>query len=69
MDQQWQPIETAPMTSKAILVFCPENKCTFCVSFDAENRSWLYFGGSGVLRHKPTHWTPLPPPPTPQEGT
>lgn len=57
---EWQPIETEPKDSKARLVFCPENKCIFCVSFDARDGTWLYFGGGGTLFYEPTHWMPLP---------
>lgn len=60
----WQPIETAPKDSKARLVYCPENKCIFCVSFDARDGQWIYFGGGGTLFHEPTLWQPLPPPPS-----
>lgn len=57
---QWLPIESAPKDSKARLVYCPENQCIFCVSFDARDGRWIYFGGNGTLFHKPTHWMPLP---------
>ena len=56
---EWMPIETAPRTSTAVLVFCPDNQCTFCVSFDIRDESWMYFGG-GMLSYKPSHWMPLP---------
>jgi len=59
----WQPIETAPKDSKARLVYCQENKCIFCVSYDARDGSWIYFGGGGTMFHEPSHWMPLPQPP------
>ena len=69
----WQPIETAPRDSKARLVWVPENKCVFCVTWtngDVDGGSegparpgWVIFGGGyrSYLRDGgPTHWTPLP---------
>lgn len=66
----WQPIETAPRDSKARLVWCPENRCTYCVSWGTfwisgvENSGWLVFGGChrDVIQ-RCTHWLPLPSPP------
>lgn len=56
----WMPIETAPKTSKARLVWVPENKCIFCVSW-ADPTGWQIFGG-GWREHlqRATHWMPLP---------
>jgi hypothetical protein len=67
----WKPIETAPKTSKAILVWVPENKCTFCVTWAAlgsggsrESGGWGIFGGGWRdMVQRPSHWMPLPEPP------
>ncbi len=63
----WQPIETAPKTSRAILVWCPERRNTYVVtwwSIDESRTSWVHFGGtSGELYETPSHWMPLPEPP------
>jgi len=73
----WQPIETAPKTTRAILVWVPENKCTFAVWWDSdhemENREsrpcWKIWGGGYrsfldlYNGYRPTHWQPLPEPP------
>jgi len=70
----WQPIETAPKTGKRIMgaVWCPED--------NGRPGFWRQFvmfwndvwGGEpiwqfGGLREHPTHWQPLPPPPS-KEG-
>jgi hypothetical protein len=67
---EWQPIETAPKTNHAILIWVPEIECTFCVTwresiYDYPD-GWAIFGG--YLRQdqnlqSATHWMPLPPPP------
>ena len=61
----WQPIETAPKTPKAILVWCPSIRCTFAVTWVRNGRDsgWEFFGSSTRLREVPTHWMPLPEPP------
>lgn len=62
----WQPIETAPKTSKAILVWCPGNLCQYMVTWDGyePNCRWVIWGGFGASLHEsPTHWHPLPPAP------
>lgn len=60
----WLPIESAKKTSSARLVWCPELRNTYEVTWDMhpESRGWKIFGG-GMLRETPTHWRPLPPPP------
>ena len=66
----WQPIETAPKTPNAILVWVGSIQCSFAVWWDEVNQKWVIFGGgwrsflSGD--NGPTHWMPLPEPP--QEG-
>ena len=70
--ETWQPIETAPKDTKARLVWVPENRCIFCVSWTEglagyEPPGWLIFGGGyrSYLRDgRATHWMPLPAPPT-----
>jgi len=57
---EWKTIDSAPKDRKAHLVFCPDNKCIFCVSFDRYSGTWGYFGGGGTLGYDPTHWMPLP---------
>lgn len=62
----WQPIETAPKTSRARLVWVPEIRCTFCVTWrgDETQGEWGVFGGGiNAVIKGPTHWMPLPDPP------
>lgn len=60
----WQPIETAPKTIKSRLVWCPENKCTFCVTWNQLSNRWEVFGGSyRTFLDRVTHWMPMPYPP------
>ncbi len=65
----WQPIETAPKDGTPILIFSAE-RCTSCPPKTAGMGTAYWCGGYwGItnqfypLRHKPTHWMPLPEPP------
>jgi hypothetical protein len=59
----WRPIATAPKTSVSIIVWCPENRCQFMVSWHRED-GWLIFGpGRMKLDCVPTHWRPCAPSP------
>jgi len=58
----WQPIKTAPKSSKAILVHCGDRRNTYAVTWFRLYEGWAIFGG-GALNEKPTHWMPLPAPP------
>jgi hypothetical protein len=76
---QWRDIATAPRDSKARLVWVPENRCMFVVTWrDGDSFSedeicrpagWYIFGGhQNLLSGTPTHWMPLPPPPGEQQA-
>lgn len=66
---EWQPIETAPRDGR-ILVYCPKYGEQF-VAFlgvnpnDGEEK-WVIAQGSDItfIVPSPTHWMPLPPPPS-----
>ena len=62
---QWQPIESAPKTNHAYLVYCPRYKNTFAVCWDEASKWWVLSGTSfhGVIE-RPSHWMYLPEPPT-----
>lgn len=61
-DEGWRAIESAPKTSRAILVHCPERQNTYAVCWLRDH--WEFFGGAGrELTETPTHWRPLPAPP------
>jgi hypothetical protein len=60
----WQPIGTAPKTSKAILVHCADRKNTFTVTWARDEEfpwsgKWKHFAGD-FLTETPTHWMPIP---------
>lgn len=59
---QWLPIESAPRTTRSILVWCPERQNQYMVSWDDryEEGEWRTVGGWTALTEQPTHWQPLP---------
>lgn len=61
--QEWRPIETAPMDESDVLVFNPMTGPYVSRFTDGE---WplRFWGFPGVWCPVPTHWQPLPPPPT-----
>lgn len=76
----WQDIATAPRDGgRALLVWCPENLCTYLVYWGAYHNDdgsaygrrcegWVIFGRGGPLNKTPTMWRPLPAPPAAGEG-
>jgi hypothetical protein len=59
---EWQPIETAPKGGRAILGFMwiGDGPVTRVLHWDGEDEKWLSDG----RQYSPTHWMPLPDPPT-----
>lgn len=57
---EWQPIETARKDRKAILVWCPENKCQYMVTWCDDDEGWLLFGSLTKVTRRLTHWRELP---------
>lgn len=61
MENQWQPIETAPKDgTKEILL---SNGIDIVLShFDEDAQIWLYYDNfrECILKYYPTHWMPLP---------
>lgn len=61
----WQPIESAPKNNSSRLVWCPLDKCIYCVTWvDNSNypparSGWQVFGGNEIIDGV-THWMPLP---------
>lgn len=80
MNKEWQPIETAPKDGTLILVYNGENEgyCTGKHQIGTASWEMAYSGYTddkrcewlsnaccdGVSNYKPTHWMPLPKPPT-----
>lgn len=66
---EWQPIETAPKTTQSRLVWCPDRKNIYAVTW-CDDGYWMHWGGStNELTEEPTHWMPLPAPPLPSVET
>jgi hypothetical protein len=59
----WQPIETAPKDGSVFLGYYDDWQCTMI--YDRGNRMFLTDDGRNFAY--PTHWMPLPPPPTVNE--
>lgn len=62
----WQPIETAPKDGRSVMTFAPDAKEPMDVSLFIEDAD-IPGSGEGTWRddgRDPTHWQPLPPPPT-----
>ena len=53
--EKWMPIETAPQDGTRVLLWA-ESKCR--VGY------WVYYPADAQNPVAPTHWMPLPPPPT-----
>ena len=78
--QTWQPIETAPKDGTIFDVYLgnaePEDVAFYCTEGTRRSSGWWWFQGKfrpkAGLAHclcfiEPTHWMPLPHPPTPSE--
>ena len=69
-NNEWQPIETAPKTGVNICSWCKEYGLTICswTGHEDENgnfeEGWISFDGGMTFKLDPTHWIPLPNPPT-----
>lgn len=61
----WMPIETAPRTHFPILTWSLAGGSA--VAFLDITWTWWPCPATKKLKHQPTHWQPLPPPPS-QEG-
>ena len=53
MDAQWEPIETLPKDETPVLVYAPEAAQQVAI-----------FAANALPDIAPTHWMPLPPPPS-----
>lgn len=63
----WQDIATAPRgRSKAVIVYCPLPGQPYVVTAVFDNGAWRD-SYEGEELFPPTHWMPLPPPPTTED--
>ncbi len=67
----WQPIETAPKDEETVLLFSPiaARKPFITVGwFDVDKYRWFMLDACahshGFIAQQPTHWMPLPAPPS-----
>ncbi len=67
---EWQPIETAPKDGSEVLLFVPSasfGRNVMSAVWDNDNggcdASWVVLEGY-IGEYNPTHWMPLPPPPS-----
>lgn len=65
MNMEWQPIETAPKDGRLILIAKEDatNWHNVFVAYWDDETVEFKFHREGYVRN-PTHWMPLPPPPT-----
>lgn len=79
-DEEWQPIETAPLDGTSILLFAPDYRTrhVVVVGFWGDDpvesskemdrrRTWRVKWDHGCMfdcDYEPSHWMPLPNPPT-----
>lgn len=61
MCDEWQPISTAPKDGTWVLIACADE--VYKMRYDATNDLW-YFDVDGCVVG-PTHYRPLPAPPSP----
>ena len=61
--EQWMPIESAPKTHKARLVWCPEYRNIYEVTWCEHKLAWIHFGHGNVMTDTATHWREMPAPP------
>jgi hypothetical protein len=68
----WEKIETAPKDGKSVLVYRPTTKRVEVARYEEDKHSkkpnpyWrsCVLGATLSKQYPPTHWMPLPPPPT-----
>lgn len=63
--REWQPIDTAPKTNHAIMIYCPKNYNQYQVYWSNVKDAWVSFLGDKPIFEKVTHWMPLAPDPKP----
>ncbi len=68
MMTKWQPIETAPRDGTVVLLFQPHSQVGYMFVGVLNNRGeWVDNIMGEDHRPTPTHWQPLPEPPTMKE--
>ena len=68
MTTEWKPIETAPKDDKQVPLWNPDNphgEWPYMGVWDAIRQAWTVHVDGQIIY--PTHWMPLPDPPTAEE--
>jgi len=54
--------ERLPEERKAVLIHCPEIKCTFTATLETllDTQIWWSFGGDGPIQYEVVAWMPMP---------
>lgn len=66
---EWQPITTAPKDGTAVLGWSPSWLRLLTIWWDDNPKCRCWIGGGYMQRTlPPTHWMPLPAPPTQTQG-
>lgn len=63
-NHQWQPIETAPKDGTKVLIYHIRDKWMICAGHWPCNSYWSESYASNIKLNNPTHWMPLPEPPS-----
>jgi len=63
---EWRPIESPPKGWDDVLVFCPDTEEQMVAFWSKRHKGWQFAAGPKDGAHicKPSHWRPLPRPPT-----
>ncbi len=64
MASEWHPIETAPKDGREVLIHGKGGMIKVCWR-DGDDWNWATDGTFVSAIYKPTHWMPLPEPPSP----
>lgn len=59
----WRPIATAP-SQEEVVVCCAGMLGWWCIAWRTALGEWCVHTGFDRVQYTPTHWMPLPPPPS-----
>lgn len=62
---EWIPVEEElPGICRPVLVYCPQNRLSYCASINPKETKWYIWGGEQEeVMFDVSHWMPLPEPP------
>lgn len=65
--QEWRPIETAPKDGTVVIAWFGSSQSPYAESVSCQNGEWFYSHDGDKPSLHPSHWLPLPPPPSSAE--